>query len=252
MNKSKTIIVTGGSKGIGKAIAFELAKEGYNVHLLARIKKDLELVQDVIKENYGAKSEFTVLDLSNRLEIEKFSKSWNQPIYGIINNAGICKTERLDEEKGSWDEVIRTNLEGPYFLTKYLSSKIEENGRIINISSQLGKEGRASYGAYCASKFGIIGLTKVWAKELGKKGITVNAVCPGWVSTDMSKIDLARIAKEKGVSEKDFYSQICEPLELKRFTTPEEVANLVVFLASQKSSGITGRDFLLNTIWNQE
>ncbi len=122
----------------------------------------------------------------------------------------------------------------------------------MNIASQLGKEGRAGYSAYCASKFALIGLTKVWAKELGSRAITVNAICPGWVNTEMSRKDLARIAKEKGISTKTYYKQICEPLELKRFTDPAEVANLAHFLLSGEGKGITGRDILLHTIWNQE
>jgi len=195
---------------------------------------------------------YSSFDLYDKNQISEFINSWKKDLYGIVNNAGICKTEKLLDNSDVWNEVINTNLNGMYWLTKGLAPYLVDNGRIVNISSQLGKEGRAGYGAYCASKFGIIGLTKCWAKELGNRGITVNAVCPGWVSTEMSTNDMIRLAREAGVEKEEYYRRICEPLELKRFTTPEEVANLVAFLISNNASGITGRAMLLNTIWNQE
>lgn len=131
-------------------------------------------------------------------------------------------------------------------------AKISAPGRIINISSQLGKSGRAGVGPYCAAKFGIIGLTKCWAKELGQREITVNALCPGWVYTEMTRIEIGQRAKEKGISHDQFLAEICQPLELKRLNTPDEIAGFVESLLSAKASGITGQDFLLQTISNQE
>lgn len=248
--EAKKIIITGGSQGIGKSIAKKLLEAGFDCHILARTKEKLE---STVNELSGfGNIDYTQLDLGNRVELQKFCNEFTGEIYGLVNNAGICKTERLDEDYDVWDEVIDTNLNGVYFLTKYLIEKIVKNGRIVNVSSQLGKEGRAGYSAYCASKFAINGMTKCWAKELGVKGITVNAICPGWVKTEMSETDLKRIAEDKGIDHKDFYKEICEPLELKRFTEPDEVANLVAWLISKEASGVTGRSWLLNTIWNQE
>lgn len=244
--KKNTVIVTGGGKGIGKAIAIKLHEAGFSVHLCGKTESPLKEVATALGVTYS------VVDLANREAVKQFCSSWDQSIYGIINNAGICKTGLLIEEKDVWDEVIDTNLSGMYFFTKGLIRYIENQGRIINISSQLGKEGRAGYGAYCASKFATIGLTKCWAKELGERGVTVNAICPGWVKTDMAINDLERLAKEKDISAEELYQEICAPLELKRFTEPSEVAALVCFLLSSEGSGITGRDWLMNTIWNQE
>lgn len=250
MNSKKLIIVTGGSRGIGQAIAKTLLPAGYHVHICARSESELRSTTEALS-SFGA-VDYSVLDIANRKAVQKFTASWSKDIYGLVNNAGICKTEKISENFDVWDEVMDANLNGLYWLTKGLAKHFSDNGRIVNISSQLGKEGRAGYGAYCASKFGVIGLTKCWAKELGERGITVNAVCPGWVSTDMAQKDLERLAREAGISKEEYYKQICEPLELKRFTEPQEVADLVAFLISEKGSGITGRDMLLNTIWNQE
>ena len=246
----KNVIITGGSRGIGKAIAKQLLEDGYNIHICARGEDKLRKTSQELSE-FGNIS-YSVLDLSDKNSVIGFANNWNKNLYAIVNNAGICKTERLDEDFDAWDEIMDTNLKGMYLLTKYMLKYISGNGRIVNISSQLGKEGRAGYSAYCASKFAINGLTKCWAKELGGRGITVNSICPGWVRTEMSEKDLRRIAEEKGISFEAFYKEICAPLELKRFTEPEEVANLAAFLVSPKASGITGRDMLLNTVWNQE
>ncbi len=252
----KTALVTGGSKGIGRSIAERLLAAGYEVHICARsadeVKKTVEELSD-----RGPIHGFR-LDLADRKQVFDLCKSWGRPLDALVNNAAICKVERIDQHSedwidfsDSWDDVLDINLTGVYFLTKGLVRYLPDHARIVNISSQLGKEARASYGAYCASKFGLIGLTKVWAKELGPRGITVNAICPGWVKTDQAEQDMRRIAKEKGIPAEEYYKEVCAPLELRRFTEPSEVANLVAFLVSAEGSGVTGREWLMNTIWNQ-
>lgn len=250
MEGYRKVIVTGGSQGIGKATVKRLLLDGFAVHIIAR---DKDKIKSAVKEfkDIGPVT-YTVLDLSNRDAVIKFGKGWSGPLYGLVNNAGVVEVEMLEEkDSGSWDRVLNVNLHGVYFLTKALLQYIEDNGRIVNVASQLGKEGRAGYGAYCASKFAVIGLTKVWAKELGKRGITVNAICPGWVKTEMSIRDVERMAKGLGKNVDELFKEISEPLELKRFTEPSEVANLVTFLVGEGGSGVTGRDMLLTTIWNQ-
>jgi NAD(P)-dependent dehydrogenase (short-subunit alcohol dehydrogenase family) len=250
-------LVTGGSRGIGKAIAKRLLDLGYHVRICARHKGEIDACVAELKKSGSIDG--GVLDLADRKAIFQYCKAWSGPLDLLVNNAGLCHVQRIQEGQDAWledatfwDEVINVNLAGAHFLTKGLLRHIPDNGRIVNIASQLGVEARAGYGAYCASKFGLIGLTKCWAKELGARGITVNAVLPGWVATDQAKGDMERIAREKGESADELYQQVCAPLELKRFTTPEEIANLVAFLASREASGVTGRDWLLNTIWNQE
>ncbi len=251
----KCVLVTGASRGIGKNVTKKLLTAGYDVHILARNVSDL---RDVASE-YGnlGKISFNELDLSVRDALADFCKDWDKPLYGIVNNAGTCITESIQNPLTlssitDWDTVLGINLVGPYMLVKGLLPHMTRPGRIVNIASQLGLEGRATYDSYCASKFGLIGLTKCWAKELGQDGITVNAVCPGWVNTKQAKVDLTRLAQEQGKHPDLYYQEVCGPLELKRFTSPEEVSNLIAFLLSPEASGITGRDWLMNTIWNQE
>lgn len=249
---SKRVLVTGSSRGIGLSIAERLAAKGYELDLLvssdtsANTLRDAEFVQK-------AGACVHAVNLADASAVKKFSESWKKNLWGIVNNAGICKTfGLLDSGDDPLDQVLGTNLTAPYHLTKGFLPHLTRPGRIVNIASQLGQEGRAGYSAYCASKFGLVGMTKCWAKELGSEGITVNAVCPGWVDTEMSRIDTQRMADAHGVVVDQYYKDICEPLELKRFNSTTEVANLVSFLLSEEASGITGRDWLMQTIWNQE
>ncbi|KVC81799.1 short-chain dehydrogenase [Burkholderia ubonensis] len=248
----KRVIVTGASRGIGRAIAEVLAVKQYDLDLIvsSEVSADELRRADFVKES-GA-SVFAV-DLASSREIDQFVAGWQEPLWGIVNNAGICKTFGiLDKGDDPLNEVLSTNLTGPYLLTRGLLAHLSRPGRIVNIASQLGQEGRAGYSAYCASKFGMIGMTKCWAKELGAEGVTVNAVCPGWVGTEMSFKDVDRMAADLGIGAEQFYKDTCAPLELKRFNTPVEVANLVAFLLSDEASGVTGRDWLMHTIWNQQ
>ena len=131
---SKNIIVTGGSKGIGRAITKKLVKDGYNVFICARNEDELK---ETAAQLTGLGSlDYFVLDIADREAVKEFTLKWNEDLYGLVNNAGICKTERLDENLDTWDEVLNTNLQGVYFLTKGLIKHIVSNGRIINISSQ--------------------------------------------------------------------------------------------------------------------
>ncbi|BCZ78688.1 SDR family NAD(P)-dependent oxidoreductase [Paraburkholderia terrae] len=248
---TRRILVTGASRGIGLSIAQTLADKGYALDLLTSGEASAESLR---AEAFVRSSQARVhaVNLSDAHAVKDFASKWQGELWGIVNNAGICKTfGLLDSGDDPLDEVLGTNLIGPYLLTKGLIAHLTRPGRIVNIASQLGQEGRAGYSAYCASKFGLIGLTKCWAKELGAEGITVNAVCPGWVGTEMSFKDVERMAAEQGVSAEQFYKDTCAPLELKRFNTPAEVANLVAFLVSDEASGVTGRDWLMHTVWNQ-
>lgn len=234
----KTVLVTGGSRGIGKAIVYAFAKEGYNVILNynSSVQSAKNIVEDLkdcpgIVEMY--KADVSVRDEVNAMmeyTVREFGK-----IDVLVNNAGICDVCLFSEmSQEAWNNIMKVNLDGVFNVTqaalRYSMIK-EKDGAIINISSIDGVSGSSCEVAYSASKAGVIGLTKALSKELAMSNITVNAVAPGAINTDMlrqnySKEDLA-LTK----------SQI--PME--RFGRAEEVADLVLFLASDKARYITGQ-----------
>lgn len=240
MDQRKLVIVTGASRGIGFFITQELLKKGFNIHMIADQEKRLKEAQVKLKQHGNVA--YSVLNLSTREQIKDFCDQWKQEVFGLVNNAGRWAEERIDEpDKNIWDPIMKLNVEGLYFLTKGLQRWIVNNGRIINIASQLGTSGRAGMGAYAASKHAVIGLTRCWALELGTRAITVNAVCPGWVNTESNQVEIKEWAEKEGLSLEEKIKEIANPLTLHRFISPEEVASLVGFLIGSTGSGITGQ-----------
>ena len=240
MEQKKLVIVTGASRGIGFFITQELLKKGFKIHMIADQEKRLKEAQIKLKQHGNVA--YSVLNLSAREQIKDFCDQWKQEVFGLVNNAGRWAEERIDEpDKNIWDSIMKLNVEGLYFLTKGLQRWIVNNGRIINIASQLGTSGRAGMGAYAASKHAVIGLTRCWALELGKRAITVNAVCPGWVNTESNRVEIKEWAEEKSLSFEKKVKEIADSLALHRFIEPEEVASLVGFLIGSTGSGITGQ-----------
>ena len=240
----RTALVTGGSRGIGKAITLELLNAGLKVYICGRTLKDLKNTSIELSQ-YG-EIDYLQLDIGNRALVERFVGEWEEPLNVLINNAGICGIEKLEDDFGLWDNILNTNLNGVYYLTKGLLKWIKNGGSIINISSQLGMEGRAGFGAYCASKHALLGLTKCWARELGAKDITVNAICPGWVNTEMAMEDVRKMARERNVTQEEMCSEITRGLDLGRLIEPHEIAYLTAFLVSNKGRCVTGQCYLIN------
>ena len=239
----KTAIVTGGSRGIGKAIAIELLKSGFHVYICARTLKDLKDSCSEISQ-FGEVDYFQ-LDITDNNQINNFLSKWNKTLNVLINNAGVHRVEKLEEDFGAWEETINTNLHGVYYLTKGLLKWIPNGGSIINVSSKSGVKGDPGFGAYCASKHALLGLTKCWAQELWPKRITVNAICPGWVKTEVSTAYMKELAQKRNISEEELYKEISKSLDLGRFITPEEVAFLAAFLVSERARGITGQSYFI-------
>ncbi len=236
MLKGKTAVVTGASRGIGRAIAIKLAKLGANV--VVNYRNSVDAVQEVVKEIEALG--VTVLavqgDISNYNDVENMMKKCMEEFGTIdilVNNAGItkdCLLMRMKEE--DFDSVIDINLKGAFNCTKHVSAIMlkQRRGRIINISSVSGLTGNAGQVNYSSAKAGILGMTKAVARELASRGVTCNAVAPGYIQTDMTDV----------LSEK-VKDNITSTIPLKRLGNPEDVANAVAFLASEEASYITGQ-----------
>lgn len=234
--QGKTAIVTGASRGIGRAIAKKLAFMGANLVLNYRKSADeIDTLIEEIKE-YEVQTLVVQGDVSSFEDCKKIADEAKEKFGSIdvlINNAGITKDAlilRMTEE--DFDKVISVNLKGVYNCSKHIAPIMlkQRSGKIINISSVVGVAGNAGQCNYAAAKAGVIGITKTLAKELGSRGITVNAVAPGYIKTDMTDALSEKVKKS-----------IEDVLPLKRLGTPEDVAEAVGFLASDKASYITGQ-----------
>ena len=232
----KTVLVTGGSRGIGRAIALTLAGEGANV--IINYANNDENVANIIEEieGFNVKGLAVKANVSKAEEVDSMINEINENFDGIdilINNAGITKDSifvRMKEK--DWDQVIEINLKGVFLCTKAVIRKMirQKYGRIINISSIVGITGNPGQVNYSASKAGVIGFTKSLAKEVATKNITVNAIAPGFIETDMTKI-LPENVKE----------DIMKTIPMGKYGKPQDVANLVAFLSSDKAGYITGQ-----------
>jgi len=229
---NKTAVVTGSARGIGRAIAEQFAKFNANVVLCDLDQKGVERTASEI----GGNSVGLKADVINATDIEAlFEKAIEH--FGrvdiVVNNAGITRdTFVIRMEEKDWDMVLDINLKGAFLVTKTAARIMmkQRYGRIVNISSVVGLNGNAGQANYAASKAGLIGLTKSSAKELASRGITVNAVAPGFITTEMTDA-LTDTAKQ----------QFLERIYLKRPGSPQNVAAAVMFLASDEASYITGQ-----------
>lgn len=236
----KCALVTGGSRGIGRAICYKMAQMGYHVLVNYKSRADeAEKTLNQIIEN-GGSGELLQFDLADKTDIKKILEAWIEANSGkyievLVNNAGI-KDDMLmmwmkDEQ---WENVIKTSLDGFFHVTRLVLSDmlVRKYGRIVNVVSLSGLKGLPGQVNYSAAKAGVIGGTKALAQEVGRRGITVNAVAPGFIKTDMTE----------GLDEKELGSMI----PVRRFGTPEEVAYAVGFLASSEASYITGEVLSVN------
>ncbi len=233
----RVALITGASRGIGKAIAQTLSKDGF--HILINYVSNEAAAQETL-QSIGNKGELLRFDVGNREETatalqQWISKNTNKYIEVLVNNAGIRKDNLLWwMETNEWDNVIDTNLNGFYNVTKPLLKDMLSHkcGRIINIVSLSGVKGLPGQTNYSAAKGGVIAATKALAQEVGRKNITVNAIAPGFIHSDMTN-DLPE-------------AELKKLIPLNRFGNPEEVASLVSFLASSQANYITGQVININ------
>jgi 3-oxoacyl-[acyl-carrier protein] reductase len=236
----KYALVTGGSRGIGRAICIKLSGMGY--HVLINYKSNVEEAKKTLETivSNGGSAEIIKFDVSSNDDIEAAISGWTEKNPGnyievLVNNAGIRKdTLLIWMENEQWFDVINTNLNGFMYVTRKVLKDmlIKKYGRIVNIVSLSGIKGLPGQVNYSAAKGGIIAATKALAQEVGKKRVTVNAVAPGFIKTDMTS-DLNE-------------EELKRLIPLNRFGLPEEVADVVCFLASEKASYITGEVISVN------
>jgi len=233
--KDKVALVTGGSRGIGKAISLKLAQEGAAVAILARSLDSCEELASHIEEK-GGKALALSAHIENIEEVEEaigqVTKKFGHLDY-LINNAGITKDSLLMRmSKDDWDTVLGVNLTGAFHCVKSVVRQLvkQRYGKIINISSVIGLTGNPGQANYAATKAGLIGLTKTLAKELAGRGITVNAIAPGFIETDMTE-NLPQNIRE----------DILGRIPLNRFGQPEDIAGAVTYLLSPAGDYITGQ-----------
>lgn len=248
--KNKAILVTGASQGIGRGIALRLAKDGADIALVDIKADKLENVRKEV-EALGVNAATFVADVSNRDEVYAAIDHAEKELGGfdvIVNNAGIAQVKPLsDVEPEDLDRIFRINVDGVVWGIQAAAKKfvdLGQKGKIINAASIAGHDGFAMLGVYSATKFAVRALTQAAAKEYASKGITVNAYCPGIVGTDMwVEID-ERFAEITGSPKGETFKKYVEGIALGRAQTPEDVAALVAFLASDDSDYITGQSIL--------
>ena len=223
----KTAVVTGGTKGIGFAIARRLVADGFAVIAAARREADLPT---------GV--EFARLDVTDAAAVRGFFAGLPR-LDLLVNNAGLAGADPADEDENFWDAVLATNLTGAMRCSRAaLRILPDRTGRIVNIASVLGLRGVPDQIAYCAAKHGVVGLTRALAMAAAPRGITVNAVCPGWVDTDMARQRFAELGMTA--------EQAAAGVPTGRIATPYEVAEMVAFLSRAGAGSVTGQALVVD------
>jgi ketoreductase len=240
------IFVTGGGRGIGRAVALAFAEPGATVAIASRTRDQLDRTARDLRDR-GADAIALEMDVTDSTSVQSALsrlQSRGTRIDVLVNNAGVGGGEPVEgSDESAWRRIIDTNVVGTYLVCRAALPLVAEGGRIINLSSVLGRFGVPGYTAYCASKHAIIGFTRALALELTARSITVNAVSPGWVDTDMAVEGMTLGADAMGVSYEEFRRRAIKAVPIKRIIQPEEVAGLVRFLASPAAAAITGQTY---------
>lgn len=237
----KVVVITGASRGIGREMALRYSAEGASVVLNYNKSYDkaLELYEDIIR--YNSKCIMVKADITNQVETRRL---YNETInnFGrvdiVVNNAGVCcDNSILKMKKKQWDNVIDINLSGTFIISKIFSKIMIKNksGKIINIASYKGQTGCEEQVNYCASKAGVIGLTKALAKELGRYNISVNTVCPGFIETDLNRSNKKKIEIAKSMSLLDINLNL------------NNLINFIIYMSSDNFNAVTGQIFNIDS-----
>jgi 3-hydroxybutyrate dehydrogenase len=243
----KRAVVTGATKGIGRAIALRLAEAGADVVVSARSEADLEALQAEIAGR-GRRALAIACDVTDAQQVNERLARGALDTWGgvdiLVNNAGNAGSAKfLGHPDELWQRMLAINLTSVYYVTKAFAPAMvaQGHGRIITIASIAGKVGGKYISAYTASKHGVIGLTRALAVELNQHGVTVNAICPGYVDTPMTDASVANMVARAGMSEQEARQALERMSPQRRLIEPDEVASVALFLALDASKGITGQ-----------
>jgi NAD(P)-dependent dehydrogenase (short-subunit alcohol dehydrogenase family) len=244
--RDKTVLVTGAGRGIGREIALSFAREGAAVAVNSLTAERCRAVRLEV-ERAGARGFEAPGDVSDAQTVARiFAKLDGEfgKIDILVNNAGICHVAELVETTDEqWDRTMAVNIRSMFLCSREAVRRMKAAGRgkIVNLSSQLGKTGAPFYTHYCASKFAVVGFTQALGREVAKLKINVNAVCPGPVDTDMTAGEIAVLETLTGKSGDAIRKELTDSIPLGRLEHPEDVANLVLFLASSRADYMTGQ-----------
>lgn len=246
-----TIMVTGAASGIGLAIAEAFAKHGASLELIDRNPEALAAA--ALTLGTGSKITTHALDLTDSDQINALAESLKQRqvlLHALVNNAGIeYPTPLADtspDAEQNWHHLLHNNVGSMYLLTRALTPLIHKSGTVINQSSIWGLSGVADFSAYVTSKHAVIGLTRSMSWELGRHGIRVNAVCPGWVATDAAMRSMRAMAETSGKSESQTIAEILSKQAIPQLLSPADIAGTFLFLASPYALAITGQAIVVS------
>jgi NAD(P)-dependent dehydrogenase (short-subunit alcohol dehydrogenase family) len=245
--RGRRALVTGAGRGIGRAAALGLAAQGTGLVLASRTRAEVEAVADEARR-CGVVATARVADVARPDEVAALFREAG-PVDVLGNAAGVAPSAPLVKTSDEvWRQALDTNLSGTFYcLRAALPGMMERGwGRVVNLASIAGKTGYPYIAAYAASKHGVLGLTKVAALEAAEKGVTVNAICPGYVDSPMTDTSIARIVEKTGLKAPDVRKRLEDMSPQKRLMTADEVAALVVFLCGDEARGITGQALSLD------
>ena len=245
---SQIVLITGAGTGIGMAIAIALAEKGFSLVLCGRNQDNLEKTKSQLKnqENHSIHS----CDIRRKGDVKSALETNNiKTLYGLVANAGIGG-ENTYGEKDRWNEVIETNLTGTYQTAQeclpFLKIDDAPYKKIVILSSILARLGVPGYSAYCASKAGLLGLTRSLAAEYSEEKILINALCPGWVNTDMAQEGIDGFAEALNITREQAYQEAMKEVPLGKMSEPEEIAQFVGYLLSEQQISLTGQTIDIN------
>lgn len=246
--ENRIALITGGGRGIGRAIALAFAREGAGIVVAARTLAQVEGVAQEITDQFHSKTLPIACDVSDVKSVEamfaRTAEFFGRGVDILVNNAGIAESAPIGKtDDDLWNRHLAINLSGSFYCTRAaLPAMVERGwGRIINMASIAGKTGAPYIAAYSASKHGLLGLTRSTALEVAAKGITANAICPGYVDTEMTTRGVENITKKTGRSAEEAMEAIRRMSPQNRLVTSEEVAALALLLASEEGGAINGQ-----------